>query len=137
MSGQNSIVEFIRARLDALERLALAVQQETGPVWPAGDELLGGTIYTEQGGYVLGGTYGGDLSWEMRQYLEAVGPGAMLADIEVKRRMLDEHPRCDCHDGCTACVSCGDGSIWPCSTIRLLALPHADEPGYLNEWRPE
>jgi hypothetical protein len=23
-----------------------------------------------------------------------------------------------------------------CSTVRLVALPHADRPGYREEWRP-
>lgn len=24
----------------------------------------------------------------------------------------------------------------PCSTLRLLALPYSDRPGYREEWRP-
>jgi hypothetical protein len=28
------------------------------------------------------------------------------------------------------------GADWPCLTLRLLALPYADRPGYREEWRP-
>lgn len=60
----------------------------------------------------------------------------MLADIVRKRAILAEHPRCDCHDNCTACAACGDGSIWPCPTVRLLAEEFASEHGYDESWRP-
>jgi hypothetical protein len=73
--------------------------------------------------------------------------------VGAKRRILDEHkPR-----GLTCRVCCGEGYIeeyydheteqeWteeirhdlsaPCPTLRLLALPYADRPGYRDEWRP-
>ena len=40
------------------------------------------------------------------------------------------------------CSSCGGGGIheypidWPCPTLRALALPYADQPGWREEWRP-
>jgi hypothetical protein len=40
-----------------------------------------------------------------------------------------------------ACAMCGTpdeyGIAWPCKTVRLLALPYADRPGYQEAWRPE
>jgi hypothetical protein len=39
------------------------------------------------------------------------------------------------------CWSCGEldccSVTWPCPTVRLLAVPYADAPGYLPEWAPE
>jgi hypothetical protein len=36
------------------------------------------------------------------------------------------------------CATCDDwyggGQDWPCPTLRLLALPYADHPGYEPEW---
>lgn len=39
------------------------------------------------------------------------------------------------------CKTCGSGeekypADWPCATIRLVALPFSDRPGYREEWRP-
>jgi hypothetical protein len=28
------------------------------------------------------------------------------------------------------------GKDFPCPTLRLLALPYGDRPGYRDEWRP-
>lgn len=48
------------------------------------------------------------------------------------------------HLGAEICATCStedyagglDGDPYPCKTIRLLALPYAGRPGYLEEWRP-
>lgn len=34
------------------------------------------------------------------------------------------------------CASCEDVKVLPCPTLRLMALPYADRPGYREEWRP-
>lgn len=74
-------------------------------------------------------------------------PARVLAEVDAKRRILDLHEgdhECstirrgvDCEgeayeeiDNYTYVVG-GD-----CSTVRLLALPFADRPGYREEWRP-
>lgn len=52
-------------------------------------------------------------------------PHKALADVEAKRRILDEHypnDPCDAHDPIS-------GLSEPCTTILLLALPYADH-GY-------
>jgi hypothetical protein len=70
-----------------------------------------------------------------------------LREVDAKRRILDLHEgdhECstirrgvDCEgvpyeeiDNCTWVL---DGD---CSTVRLLALPHAYRPGYREDWRP-
>jgi hypothetical protein len=62
-------------------------------------------------------------------------PARVLREIDAKRRLLDLHARA--HHQCVA----EDGPTqWhvkdPCATLRLLALPYADRPGYREEWAP-
>lgn len=72
-------------------------------------------------------------------------PEQLLAEIEVRRALLDEHQ--DVNDG--DCSTCVDGQ-WgypthggsnpqrhPCRTLRLLAQPYAKHPSYLESWRLE
>ncbi|WP_436702391.1 DUF6221 family protein [Nocardioides sp. BYT-33-1] len=66
-------------------------------------------------------------------------PNRVLAECEAKRRIIDEHPRCDVHDRpgaeCDACQRCGDGSIWPCDTLLALASVYADHPDFDPTWQ--
>jgi hypothetical protein len=78
------------------------------------------------------------------QHIAAWDPARVLREIEAKRQLLDEHQ--DVNDG--SCGTCVDGQwgypthggsspqLFPCRTLRLLALPYADRPGYREEWRP-
>lgn len=74
-------------------------------------------------------------------------PARVLREIDAKREIVrlhtsphsvvdgfcvEEGGQCT-HRGETECTICGgDG----CATLRLLALPYADRPGYREEWRP-
>lgn len=69
-----------------------------------------------------------------------------LRDAEAKRQLVDLHGPVDANDT-DSCRECSD-SGWagvvdghtrvelPCPTLRRLALPYADRPGYRDEWRP-
>jgi hypothetical protein len=62
-------------------------------------------------------------------------PARVLREIDAKRRIVNLHART--HHQCVA----EDGPTqWhakdPCATLRLLALPYVDRPGYREEWRP-
>ncbi|MFF1297942.1 MULTISPECIES: DUF6221 family protein [unclassified Streptomyces] len=71
-------------------------------------------------------------------------PARVLRETDCKRQQLDEHQ--DVNDG--SCGTCVDGQWgypthggstpqrYPCRTLRLVALPYADRPGYLESWRP-
>lgn len=77
-------------------------------------------------------------------------PATRRADIAAKRRIIDEHPIEEVGDyeqtlagenaqpyGCERChehdsLIIGLGY---CETLRLLALPYIDRPGYKEEWR--
>lgn len=58
-------------------------------------------------------------------------PARVLAEVEAKRRILDEHDPshdpCDAHDAALRTITC--------DTVRLLALPYADREGWREEWR--
>ena len=53
-------------------------------------------------------------------------PARIVRDVEAKRRILDGVP-------CTDYL--GDASVCR-RTLKLLALPYADRPGFRDEWRP-
>jgi hypothetical protein len=60
------------------------------------------------------------------------------ADVAAKRQIIDEH-----QNDQGRCAVCADppqyDATWhpyPCTTLRLLALPYADHPDYREEWRP-
>lgn len=58
-------------------------------------------------------------------------PARVLTEIDAKRRIMAEHlpiDPCDAHDASCETVAC--------DTLRLLALPYADRPGYRKEWAP-
>lgn len=72
-----------------------------------------------------------------------------LAEVDAKRRILDEHndPMSDGRSlrpggPQTVCGTCREFGMrneqqpWPCNTLRYLALPYADRPGYRDEWKP-
>jgi hypothetical protein len=90
-----------------------------------------------------------------------VGPERLLAECNAKLRILEDHapkayrgleaeehaPEPDPRPlsnwvECRRCFDWGssggdyDFLIWPCLTLRALALSYADHPNYQEEWRP-
>lgn len=65
-------------------------------------------------------------------------PTQVLREIDAKRRIAELHDyyRSESLSNAPACFLCGPGFGWPCPTMRSLALPYADRPGYREEWRP-
>ncbi|PZG12957.1 hypothetical protein C1I95_24760 [Micromonospora craterilacus] len=59
-----------------------------------------------------------------------------LAELDAARRILDLHPNAGLRSAPESCGSCASYP-GPCDTLRLLALPHAGQPGYRDEWRPQ
>lgn len=68
----------------------------------------------------------------------------VLADLEAKRRIMELHGSLNGYGFRIVCVSCvdqltgaGDNQIlFPCPTLRLLALPFAGHEDYQPEWKP-
>ncbi|MFE6486613.1 DUF6221 family protein [Streptomyces sp. NPDC057757] len=70
-------------------------------------------------------------------------PSQRLLEIDAKRRIIALHEPGEMNDvDGDVCMVCEDpdmddeGPFYPCRTLRLLALPYADRPGYLAEWAP-
>lgn len=77
-------------------------------------------------------------------FIAAHNPARVLREIDAKRQVLKLHSPSEFgpwvgadDDDEPACRVCGDLTVrFPCRTLRLLALPYADRPGYLESWRP-
>ena len=63
------------------------------------------------------------------RFLDEFDEDRILAEIEAKRRIIELHQQGDKVDECFICFA-----VWPCGTLRALALPYANRPGYLKEW---
>jgi hypothetical protein len=71
-------------------------------------------------------------------------PRRVLTECDAKRRAIGLHKaqlvggyqRCAECGPCVDCAWDGHPDDSPCETLRLLALPYDDCPGYLEEWRP-
>jgi hypothetical protein len=118
MTGMNDLVTWLRAQLGDDERVARQLMAE-----PSGFYLEAETDATNimtVGAHVYRWT-----------------PKRVLAELDAKRQILDVHQPDDVLDQ-PHCITCGDWPTvpWPCRTVRLLALPYADKPGYREEWRP-
>ncbi len=59
-------------------------------------------------------------------------PAWVLADVAVKRAILDEH-RCDNGDS-AVCGRCTPAP-YPCRTVKLLGALYAHRPGFQEAWR--
>jgi len=73
-------------------------------------------------------------SWLDADHIAEWDPARVLREIDAKRRILAEHPL----NG-WVCDTCDNGEVeqvFPCPTLRLLALPYDDRPGFLEAWRP-
>lgn len=116
------LVEFLRARLDEDEERARFVQRERG------DRALPEVEPWR-------------LSWHDEYDLLCIEPSRALADVDAKRRIVDEHEPSGNYayrdDSTPACGTCGDYTAeWPCDTLKLLALPYVGHPDYDESWRP-
>lgn len=79
---------------------------------------------------------------EGRAHIVRHDPARVLREIEAKRRALVLHSAPTGH-GCSTTDETGYNlnydEVSPedaCTTLRLLALPYADRPGFQESWRP-
>lgn len=125
----DDIVAFLTARLDEDEQVAQMASPDNRYF-----DLLGG-------------------SDEEYAYLTRFSTARVLADVEVKRRIVQELHGSEVHhidnnypvstDTRYVCSSCGDqgveseeGVAYPCLTLRLLASLYAGHPDYRPQWSP-
>lgn len=123
----DDLVHFLRTCLDE-ERAAAetALKRTTTTRRMIGGEMVEDTIQPPE--------------WRR----SAWSPQRVLAELDAKLRVLELHTPIDDRYSLTqlVCRICNDGGLpvepasWPCLTLRLLALPHADHPAYREDWRP-
>jgi hypothetical protein len=158
----DDLVQFLRDRYDDETRIAGAAtpgpwawepcedrgwETDNGPtlVSPATDERERVEVAAGWGH----DAWGMHVSDADAAHIAAHHPARVLADVEAKRELVKLHGRAVLRAGGgaqyfdteTVCRSCEPNYqfrelSWPCTTLRLLALPYADHPDYRDEWRP-
>lgn len=128
----SDLATWLRAQLDEDERVAEAARFLTRGSW----RHAGTRDVLTEAGRLLNADQA-----EQAEHIALHDPARVLAEVEAKRRILDEAvPLMDAADE-KICEewSAGDPVTYDASplVLRLLALPYAARPGYLDEWRPE
>lgn len=138
----DSLITFLRERLDEREARAKAASRFHPTPWRL-DPAVETTM--ETGRWVAAANDEGVLVANgdaPARFFADNDPAFVLADVEAKRRIIEAHQslwrsgRAPEHIGpaCKTCSSQVEG--WPCTTLRLLALPYAGHPSFREEWRP-
>ncbi|MER6533001.1 DUF6221 family protein [Streptomyces sp900105755] len=143
----DDLTHWLHAQLDEDERIAQAAcWDEQSDVWTARPPQASYEQYTVE-------DYLGDGVVVVRpenadddgvgQHVARHDPARVQREIDAKRRIMECHESWVADNGDTICGRCGrehvdgrPGGHFPCQTLRLIALPYADRPGYREEWRP-
>lgn len=142
----DELVRWLGKQLDADERIARAVEDRSAP-WDGQWMADGNSAVRTYNGHVLFYRHGsGPLKPGLTDHVAEWDPARVLRETDAKRRLLDEHkpgspkgrPTMERH-----CLTCTTAQAWDekaneanCLTLRVLALPYSDRPGYREEWRP-
>lgn len=125
----NDLVAWLRAQLDEDERLA----PFGAPAW----SVTGRRNVADDNGDTV--AMAADRA--EADHIARWDPARVLREVEAKRRIIELHPLVTYTDeepGYRQILNdhtC-PGRQAPCTTLRLLALPYADRPGYRQEWAP-
>ncbi|EPD94626.1 hypothetical protein HMPREF1486_03179 [Streptomyces sp. HPH0547] len=132
------LVAWLRTQLDDDESAALGAKGDTSGRWTQDDGPPEDIVLFDKSG---------KLTLGQARHIGRHDPARVLREIDAKRRITEVHHVVggwqdeDGHDLGDGCEECGhseeysDRGGW-CETLRLLALPYADRPGYREEWRP-
>jgi hypothetical protein len=130
----SDLITWLRAQLDEDEQVASAASP--GP-WRSNaehDEIHAVDGITVAEGFALSGR-------QLRATVDHIvrwDPARALAEVDAKRRILDL--LAETLNGASeyfTVESCDEvDAILAERTMRLLALPYAERPGYREEWRP-
>ncbi|MCM1943163.1 DUF6221 family protein [Streptomyces sp. G3] len=134
----DDLVQWLRAQLDDDERTARMAAEELGDGWYYDDGFV---LARREDDMVATGSQD-FLEREHGQHIARHDPSRVLREIDAKRQLLDLHSVGGGHE-CSTRDARGDidHCTWvmgseACTTLRLLALPYTDRPGYRDEWRP-
>ncbi|MCZ4513497.1 DUF6221 family protein [Streptomyces sp. ActVer] len=126
----DDLVRWLGEQLDVDKARADAAAEELGPDWHYDDGFV---LARREGDMVATGSQD-FLEAERGRFIAAHDPARVLREIDAKRQIVRWHyrrpaPKWDL-DGVEGfeCATCDQQ--FPCKTLRLLALPYADRPGY-------
>lgn len=150
----SDLVEFLTARLDEEELLAHRAaafrdafddeDSDNGVDWISDNTM----VYTTGQVFLVNAIppekFGRPHPEEMLQHIARWDPARVLAEVEAKRKIIEEHLPVSAF-GFADCRSCRDllgpgqmaasANSWPCRTVTLLAQPYADHPDFDPAWR--
>lgn len=121
------LIAFLRARLDEAETMANTARGSIPVRRPSDGNARPRRVDQQM----------------LDMYVVTFKPERMLADIEAKRRIIDEHAITQTYATgqdlrrvqIDVCKTCSNKHGVPCATLRALALPYTGHPGYQPEWR--
>jgi hypothetical protein len=143
MAGlMDDLIAFLHARLDEDEKEAATASPGPWHANPEQDEVVAVDGETVADGFALN-------SQQLRATVRHIvrhDPARVLREVEAKRRILELHKAVHYRQYdppawiCLECSSRDDDHYHvtdaPCETVRLLALPYSDHPGYKEAWKP-
>jgi hypothetical protein len=151
----DDLVTWLVALVAEDERLAREAIQETTGRWTVrSTDWGGGRLYVEDdcGAMILHARYPNDPQYP---HIARWDPARVAIECESKRQMIQLHCRIwlepgaeefnDAHltrEPMPVCAECRPEGMfrratsWPCRTLKALALPYADRPGYREQWKP-
>lgn len=147
---------FMLARITEDEAAARAAAELAETPWRA---TYGRQVETAREGYLVTPedehSYTTAPSDAVGEHIARHDPARVLAECAAKRRIVEDHFLMDggapetypymaegygepriVYPGCAVCHRDASPSRHGCDTVRVLAVPYADHPDYLEEWRP-
>jgi hypothetical protein len=136
----DDLVQWLGQQLDEDERIARAAT--AGPWTAMGQGVLDPSPPSNRLGIGMAvGHAAASADYnETAEHIARHDPARVLREIDAKRQIIALHHQLEdaqeMLDFCATCDATGKYPEYPCTTLRLLALPYADRPGYREEWRP-
>ncbi|MGN5377871.1 DUF6221 family protein [Streptomyces lasalocidi] len=128
---------FLRDRFEEEERVARdAIAGAPGAVWGVLADETEQVLTSRDGGstHTPMVQFGAEDPVKLLTHVARHDPARVLRELRSKQALSAEH-RTGGDGSCRTCRA-GERPRSPCTTLRLLALPYADHPGYDDLWRP-
>lgn len=134
------LVEWLLARITEDEAVATQAAEAVGSTW--GHSRWGSSVYDDAtGGVFAVGPAGESLDEPARAHICGWDPARVLAECAAKRQLValhsddDELGAHECPDSVrTHPANHNTGFELICLTLKLLAQPYKDQPGWQPEW---
>ncbi|MFF9003653.1 DUF6221 family protein [Streptomyces achromogenes] len=128
------LVPWFRTQLDVDERIARAADDTLGKTnmdWAyQPEDELGGKVVSARGFDLIP-----DVTAGIGAHVAGYDPRRVLREVAAKRAIVDDIAH-EIHWGARSNLDYQDAVDVFKRTLKRLALPYADRPGYREEWRP-